>query len=63
MNQRVPAVDKQTQRRPRLARVLALAACCLLAGLTLAARAFAAVAPTGADAAGLPFIRYFYPRS
>ncbi|MEW9624211.1 ligand-binding sensor domain-containing diguanylate cyclase [Rhodanobacter geophilus] len=63
MNQRVPAVDKQTQRRRCLARAWALAACCLLAGLAIAAPAFANAAATAPNEAGLPSIRNFDPSS
>ncbi|HEX8777598.1 MAG TPA: hypothetical protein VF738_05720, partial [Rhodanobacter sp.] len=51
------------KRRPRLFRVLALVAYCLLAGLLLAAPAWAASAPAASIEAGLPFIRNFDPRS
>src|SRR6185437_12172795 len=63
MDERGAAVDKQTKRRPRLVRVLALVACCLLAGLALAAPVWAASAPAASTEAGLPFIRNFDPRS
>jgi len=51
------------KRRLCLVRVLALVACCLLAGLALAAPAWAASAPAPSIEAGLPFIRNFDPRS
>ena len=63
MDERGSAVDKQMKRRLCLVRVLALVACCLLAGLALAAPAWAASAPAPSIEAGLPFIRNFDPRS
>ena len=63
MDVRVAAVEPQGKRRSSLVRVLAFAACCLLAGLALFVPVAAADAPATPDEAGLPFIRNFDPRS
>lgn len=63
MDERATAVDKQMKRRRRFIHVLALVACCLVAGPVLAAPALAAVAPAAPIEAGLPLIHNFDPRS